>query len=145
MRRLQEIPEIGKPVRRLEEIPKTGNPVRRLEPRKPNASTECVRYRQMTMTVRYEEKVMTVVLNGRLDSTTAGEFDAFLEENRKPDTEKLVLDFADVDYISSKGLRSLVKAYRVMNGKPVVLRKPNAAVTDVLQLSGLLRYFTIEA
>ncbi len=99
----------------------------------------------MTMTVRYEEKVLTVVLNGRLDSTTAGELDAFLEENRKPDMEKLVLDFADVDYISSKGLRSLVKAYRAMNGKPVVLRKPNAAVTDVLQLSALLRYFTIEA
>ena len=42
----------------------------------------------------------TVMLSGRLDTTTAPELDVFAEKELA-DTQELVLDFADLEYISS--------------------------------------------
>ena len=40
----------------------------------------------------------TVMLSGRLDTTTAPELDVFAEKELV-DTQELVLDFADLEYI----------------------------------------------
>ena len=40
----------------------------------------------------------TVMLSGRLDTTTAPELDVFAEKELA-DTQELVLDFADLEYI----------------------------------------------
>ena len=58
----------------------------------------------------------TVMLSGRLDTTTAPELDVFAEKELA-DTQELVLDFADLEYISSAGLRVLLKLQKVMNKK----------------------------
>ncbi len=59
------------------------------------------------------------MLSGRLDTTTAPELDVFFAEKELEDTQELVLDFADLEYISSAGLRVLLKLQKVMNKKEV--------------------------
>ena len=52
---------------------------------------------------------LTVTLVGRLDTTTAPQLEAEFKQNIS-DVEKLVLDFAGLDYLSSAGLRVLLAA-----------------------------------
>ncbi len=53
------------------------------------------------------EQETVVLLEGMIDSTTAGDFAAGMEEILKEQPAALVLDFAKVDYISSAGFRIL--------------------------------------
>ncbi len=53
------------------------------------------------------EQETVVLLEGMIDSTTAGDFAAGMEEILKEQPAALVLDFTKVDYISSAGFRIL--------------------------------------
>ena len=50
----------------------------------------------------------TVFLTGRLDTATAPELDTFAEKELI-NTQELVLDFTGLEYISSAGLRVILK------------------------------------
>lgn len=89
------------------------------------------------------EGKLSVVLEGRLDSVTADELSKVLEEKLNDSTASLSVDLKNVDFVSSKGLRVLVSAYRQLKGKELALVNPNASVKDVLRLSGLLKIFRI--
>ena len=59
------------------------------------------------MEVKKSEQETEVFLEGMIDSTTAGEFAAGMEEVLKEQPGAMVLDFKKVDYISSAGFRIL--------------------------------------
>lgn len=91
-----------------------------------------------------KENGNTVIhLNCRLDSSTAGEFEALLKKEVPEVENTLVLNFVNVDFISSIGLRVLVAAYRNLGGKGFVIQNANSSVREVLNLSGLLTLFTV--
>ena len=98
------------------------------------------------MTLRKSEEgcILTVAPQGRLDSATSGDFESFLQESFTKEFEELVLDFAEVDFISSKGLRVLVSQYKNLQGRKMKIINANATVVEVLRLSGLLKYFAVE-
>ena len=98
----------------------------------------------MQITQKKEADCLTISLEGRVDSVSSGDFQAYLDENFTSDVQKLILDFSGVDFISSKGLRILVSLYKNLNGRSMVILKPNASVLEVLRLSGLLNFFQIE-
>ena len=78
----------------------------------------------------------TVMLSGRLDTTTAPELDVFAEKELE-DTQELVLDFADLEYISSAGLRVLLKLQKVMNKKgSMKLIHVGEVVKEVFEITG---------
>ena len=83
-------------------------------------------------------------LEGSIDSTSAPELDKVINESIK-DIESLILDFKNVDYISSAGLRVLLVAYKAMakQGKMVV-RHPNSNVMDIFSMTGFDNILTIE-
>ncbi len=56
--------------------------------------------------LKNDEKVV-VFLEGMIDSTTAGEFAAKMENVLQETPHTLILDFGKVDYISSAGFRIL--------------------------------------
>ena len=87
---------------------------------------------------------LTVIPGERLDSATSGEFQDFLTENFTADVEKLTLDFSQVDFISSKGLRVLVSTYKGLEGRKMEIINANASVKEVLRLSGLLKIFDVK-
>jgi anti-anti-sigma factor len=82
-----------------------------------------------------------VRVSGRIDATTSGELDAtvhgLVDNGRGP----VVLDFAEVDYISSAGLRVLLIALRALSakGRKLALAALNPDVMDVVRLTGFDR------
>ena len=88
---------------------------------------------------------MTVELEGRLDTLSAPELDEFLQKYY-PAIEELILDLAKLDYLSSAGLRVLVKAHKAMQGKTggLVVRNANRLVMGVFSVTGFTDLLRIE-
>lgn len=86
----------------------------------------------------------TIILSGRLDTTTAPELDAFAEK-ALGDTQELVLDFGGLEYISSAGLRVLLKLQKLMNKKgSMKLIHVGEVVKEVFEITGFMDILTIE-
>ena len=87
---------------------------------------------------------LTLALEGRLDTTTAPQLEAEVKGTLGGVTE-LVLDFSQLEYLSSAGLRVLLTAQKIMNkqGKMVV-RNVNEDVMEVFDITGFIDILTIE-
>ena len=98
----------------------------------------------MTINKTKTDSVLTVALEGRLDTTTAPELEAALNGALEGVTE-LVMDFAKLEYISSAGLRVLLSAQKTMNkqGKMKVLHV-SADVMEIFEVTGFSDILTIE-
>lgn len=97
----------------------------------------------MTIDFSQDNGNLSIKLEGRLDSTTSGDLEQFLENKITNSTISLCLNFAKVDYISSKGLRILVSTFKKMNGRPMTIINANASVMEIMRLSGLLKVFNV--
>lgn len=87
---------------------------------------------------------LTLLLSGRLDSVTAPELESCLNENLDG-VQSLVLDFADLSYISSAGLRVLLSAQKRMNRQgSLVIRHVNPMIADVFEITGFADILTVE-
>ena len=83
-------------------------------------------------------------VSGRLDTNTAPVLNNDLTESLEGMTE-LVLDLKDLEYISSAGVRVLLSAYKIMSKRSgMILRNLPDMVREVLSVTGLLDFFTIE-
>ena len=95
----------------------------------------------MTVSKTAEGSVVTVSVSGRIDSKTAPEFEEQLRSSFDS-ADKMTVDLADVNYISSAGLRVLLSAHKAMAGKSGLViknaRKEVMAVFDVTGFSGVL-------
>ena len=67
----------------------------------------------MTITTNLNGKTLTAALGGRLDTTTAPELEAKLKSSLDG-VDELILDFKDLEYISSAGLRVLLSTQKIM-------------------------------
>jgi len=90
----------------------------------------------MTYSINRNGSALELALEGRLDTVTAPE----LEKALTPVPEgvnTLVYDFTKLDYISSAGLRVLLRAHRSlpMGGKTKVLNC-NPVVKEVFSVTG---------
>lgn len=90
----------------------------------------------MTYTINKNGNALELALSGRLDTVTAPE----LEKTLIPIPEgvdTIVYDFSQLDYISSAGLRVLLRAHRSlpMGGKSKVLNC-NPVVKEVFSVTG---------
>lgn len=98
----------------------------------------------MTITKTRNDDSIIVALEGRLDTTTAPELESALSEEFEGLTE-LIFDFADLEYISSAGLRVLLSAQKVMNKQgSMKLRNVNSDINEVLSITGFSDILTIE-
>ena len=87
---------------------------------------------------------LCVKLAGRLDTTTAPQLEAELKQNTDG-IEKLVLDFAALDYLSSAGLRVLLATQKVMNKQgEMVVRNVNETINEIFEVTGFADILTIE-
>lgn len=88
------------------------------------------------------EGVLNVKLEGRLDTTTAPEFDSFLTENLMG-TSALTIDCSELAYVSSAGLRVLLTANKKMKGE-MKLTGVQELVMEVFEMTGFADIFVIE-
>ena len=87
---------------------------------------------------------LTIIPVGRLDSTTSDEFSDFINCSFTDEIEKLILDFTDVDFISSKGLRVLVTLHKSLNGRKLEIVCANSSVSEIFRLYGLSSIFDLK-
>ena len=87
---------------------------------------------------------LTLELAGRLDTNTAPSLEAELGANLEGVTS-LTLDFADLEYISSAGLRVILSAQKDMNVRgQMVIKNVCADIMDVFDITGFSDILTIE-
>ena len=88
--------------------------------------------------------ILTVALDGRLDTTTAPALDKTINEDIA-DTKNLVLDLKGLEYISSAGLRVLLAAQKKMQkiGKMKVINVCEQ-VMEVFEMTGFADILVIE-
>lgn len=98
----------------------------------------------MTITNKREGNNLTVALEGKLDTASAPELEAFIKAELGG-VELLVLDLAKLKYTSSAGLRTILLAQKTMNkqGK-MILKNVGEDIMDVFDMTGLIDLLTIE-
>lgn len=98
----------------------------------------------MTIKQTNENGKVTIALAGRLDTVTAPELDAELDSALK-DAAELHFDFSELEYISSAGLRVLLKAQKAMNTKgKMTITGVNETIMEVFDITGFVDILTIE-
>lgn len=87
---------------------------------------------------------LKIAVEGRLDTTTAPELEAELKASLDG-VKSLVIDFANLAYISSAGLRVILSAQKTMNkqGK-MVIKNVNDDIKEVFEITGFCDILTIE-
>lgn len=92
----------------------------------------------MEMKVRdLNDGIRAVVFQGALDTDGAGKVDASLATLTDA-KNRLLIDMADVTYLSSIGIRALIQGARsvVRHGGRMVLVRPRPNVDRILRLAG---------
>ena len=98
----------------------------------------------MTIEKNLNGAELIVKVVGRLDTTTAPELEASLKESFEG-LEKFVLDFSELDYLSSAGLRVLLQAQKAMNKQgEMVVRNVNETISEIFEVTGFSDVLTIE-
>lgn len=97
----------------------------------------------MTLNKNLDGTKLTIEIIGRLDTTTAPQ----LEEEITASIggiNKLVLDFGQLEYISSAGLRVLLKSQKAMSrqGKMVIVNA-SETIREVFELTGFMDILTL--
>lgn len=98
----------------------------------------------MTINKTLNANELTIDLGGRLDTTTAPQLEAEVKSSLNG-IASLIMDFAQLEYISSAGLRVLLSAQKVMKkqGK-MVIRNVNETILEIFEVTGFADFLTIE-
>ena len=87
---------------------------------------------------------LTLVIEGRLETTTAPELEAVVKSELAGVTS-LIFDLTKLEYISSAGLRVLLSAQKVMNAQgEMKIRGANEIVTEIFEITGFSDILTLE-
>ena len=98
----------------------------------------------MTIKKKLNGTELTVTITGRLDTTTAPQLEAEFKQNIGG-VEKLVLDFAALEYLSSAGLRVLLAVQKVMNKQgEMIIKNVNDTINEIFEVTGFIDILTIE-
>ena len=71
----------------------------------------------MDLQTRIENNAIVVTISGRLDAVTALEYEKRIRELIDSGNSYFVVDFEQLDYISSAGLRALLLHVQAVKGK----------------------------
>ena len=98
----------------------------------------------MNIDKQFQEEKLTVKVSGRLDTTTAPELEDSLNESFDG-IDKLEMNFEELEYISSAGLRVLLSAQKVMNQKGgMTVVGVNDTIMEIFEVTGFSDILTIE-
>ena len=100
----------------------------------------------MDMLFRSEGAVTVMAVTGRLDAVTAPEFEKKVRGLIDEGNVRLVIDFENLDYISSAGLRGLLVTAKLLKSKEgkVGFAHIKGTVKEVFDISGFYSLFSID-
>ena len=97
----------------------------------------------MVISKKQEDAVVTLSLEGRLDTVTAPELEKAVTELTNADS--LLIDLAKLDYISSAGLRVLLAAHKSFSKKGgMTVKNANVVVADIFDVTGFKNILNIQ-
>lgn len=99
----------------------------------------------MTIEQKRDGQSLTMAVKGRIDTLTSPELKTQIE-GALDGVMDLVLDFAEVDYISSAGLRTLMTAQNWMDarGGSMVIRNASGNIVGIFKVTGLDSFLALE-
>ena len=98
----------------------------------------------MTIEKKLGNESATLIVSGRLDTQTAPELENELDSILSG-LKELTFDFANLEYVSSAGLRVILKAQKAMNAQgSMKLTGVNDSIMEVFDITGFLDILTIE-
>lgn len=100
--------------------------------------------KNLFLTKVLDNRTLTLHFDGRLDSVSAPEVYEHIGE-LLGDAEKVVFDFSCLEYITSYGLRVLIAARKIMNGRGEMrITGVNPAVYEILDMTGFSAFVSVE-
>ena len=99
----------------------------------------------MNIIKNYNEKELTLAVEGRIDTITSQELDKEITEELG-NFDSLIIDFTDLEYISSAGLRVLIATQKKLKADniPYIIRNVNDTVREIFRMSGFDKILKIE-
>ena len=98
----------------------------------------------MTIEKKINGEALTLIVSGRLDTQTAPELENELDCILSG-LKELTFDMTNLEYVSSAGLRVILKAQKAMNAQgSMKLTGVNDSIMEVFDITGFLDILTIE-
>ena len=98
----------------------------------------------MTIEKKINQDAVTLIVSGRLDTHTAPELENELDSILSG-LKELTFDMTNLEYVSSAGLRVILKAQKAMNAQgSMKLTGVNDSIMEVFDITGFLDILTIE-
>ena len=98
----------------------------------------------MTIEIKKSIDELVLEITGRLDTITAPALDKTINENLG-EIKSLILDFKNLEYISSAGLRVLLSTQKKIQQKGTMkLKNVREEVMDVFEITGFADILSIE-
>ena len=98
----------------------------------------------MTIEKKLNGEALTLIVSGRLDTQTAPELEKELD-SILAGLKELIFDMTNLEYVSSAGLRVILKAQKAMNQQgSMKLTGVNDSIMEVFDITGFLDILTIE-
>ena len=99
----------------------------------------------MRITAQNSESEIRLLIQGRIDTSTSAELqDTIMKSFQK--VKHVILDFEEVAYISSAGLRALLLGHKsaIAKGGSLKILHISDVVREVLQVTGFLKILNVE-
>ena len=97
------------------------------------------------MSILFSKKsgVLIAIPIDRLDTSNSPEAEALITENIDDGETRIVIDFSKTKFISSAGLRVILRAAKMVKqrGGGLVIYNANELVREVLEISGFTKMF----
>jgi anti-anti-sigma factor len=99
----------------------------------------------MNIKKEYNKKELTLSVEGRIDTLTSQDLEKEITAEMG-NFDSLIIDFTNLEYISSAGLRVLIATQKKLKATdiPLVIRNVNDIVGEIFRMSGFDKILKIE-
>lgn len=99
----------------------------------------------MEITKEYDGKELTISVEGRIDTITSQDLEREIA-SEMGNFDSMVMDFTDLRYISSAGLRLMIVTHKKLkqNNVPFIIRNVNDTVGEIFRMTGFDKILAIE-
>lgn len=99
----------------------------------------------MDISKNYNGNELTIEVKDRIDTVTAPDFENEISDEMGK-FDSLIIDFANLEYISSAGLRVLISTQKKLKSDniPMVIKNVSDQIKEIFQMSGFDKILKIE-
>ena len=99
----------------------------------------------MNIIKNYNEKELTIIVKDRIDTISAPDFENEINDELGK-FDSLIIDFTDLEYISSAGLRVLIATQKKLEPENIqmTIKNVNDTISEIFRMSGFDKILKIE-